>query len=58
MIDKLNEMILLVSHRKKKLEEQEAELKRKNTDAAYQGISFTYKKGILGKNTNTEYMFQ
>lgn len=30
-----------VSVRKKKLEEEEAELKRKHTDAAYQGISFT-----------------
>uniref|UniRef100_A0AAQ5XMP1 Bromodomain-containing protein 8 n=1 Tax=Amphiprion ocellaris TaxID=80972 RepID=A0AAQ5XMP1_AMPOC len=27
---------------KKKLEEEEAELKRKNTDAAYQGISFNF----------------
>uniref|UniRef100_A0A671TUD0 Bromodomain-containing protein 8 n=1 Tax=Sparus aurata TaxID=8175 RepID=A0A671TUD0_SPAAU len=32
---------------KKKLEEEDAELKRKNTDAAYQGISFTFKGCIL-----------
>ena len=40
-------MILCVSVRKKKLEEEEAELRRKNTDAAYQGTSF---KGCLGGN--------
>lgn len=40
-------MILCLSVRKKKLEEEEAEFKRKNTDAAYQGISFTF-KGYFG----------
>lgn len=32
-----------MSVRKKKVEEEEAELKRKHTDAAYQGISFPFK---------------
>lgn len=40
-------MILCVSDRKKKLDKEEAELKRKSTDATYQGISFTF-KGYLG----------
>lgn len=43
-------MILCVSVRKKKLEEEDAELKRKNTDAAYQGISFTFKGYFHGKH--------
>lgn len=40
-------MILYVFVRKKKLEEEEAELKRKNTDAAFQGISITFNKHFL-----------
>ncbi|XP_019941631.2 bromodomain-containing protein 8-like isoform X3 [Paralichthys olivaceus] len=36
---------------KKKVEEEDAELKRKNTDAAYQGISFTLKARQVAKGT-------
>ncbi|XP_031725115.1 bromodomain-containing protein 8 isoform X5 [Anarrhichthys ocellatus] len=36
---------------KKKLEQKEAELKRKNTNAAYQGISFTFTRQVA-KNTS------
>lgn len=45
-------MALCVPLRKKKQEEEEAELKRKNTDAAYQGISFTFKGCSEGKHQN------
>ena len=45
-------MALCVPLRKKKQEEEEAELKRKNTDAAYQGISFTFKGCCEGKHQN------
>lgn len=41
-------MILCLSVRKKKVEEEEAEMKQKNTDAAYQGIAFTYKGYCAG----------
>uniref|UniRef100_A0A7N6AX39 Bromodomain-containing protein 8 n=1 Tax=Anabas testudineus TaxID=64144 RepID=A0A7N6AX39_ANATE len=37
-------------HQKKKIEEEEAEQRRKNTDAAYQGISFTLKWYLGGKH--------
>uniref|UniRef100_A0A8P4KPV2 Bromodomain-containing protein 8 n=1 Tax=Dicentrarchus labrax TaxID=13489 RepID=A0A8P4KPV2_DICLA len=39
---------------KKKLEEEEAEIKRKNTDAAYQGISFTFKGDLGGGDIDIE----
>lgn len=39
-----------LSVRKKKIEEEEAEQRRKNTDAAYQGISFTLKWYLGGKH--------
>lgn len=38
------------SVRKKKQEEEEAELKRKNTDAAYQGIFLHFYREFLGKS--------
>lgn len=49
-INKQNEVLFCVSVRKKKMEEEEADLKKKNTDAAYQGISFTFKGVFWGKH--------